>query len=173
MMRDTNANIYLIGMMGSGKSTVGRLLSDKLNREFIDTDNKIEGFMDYTISEIFESMGEQRFREMEESYFLEKSQQTGLIISTGGGIVISPKNRAVLTNSTYSFYLKARPEFLITRLKKRFKRPLLSGNQPLIQKLEAIYKSRVDFYEQCASHIIDIEPLSKIDKLNKILECLN
>ena len=160
-------------MMGSGKSTVGRLLSEKLNKEFIDTDNKIEEFMDYTISEIFESMGEQRFRKMEESYFLQKSQQFGLIISTGGGIVISPKNRAVLTNSTYSIYLKALPKFLINRLKKRYKRPLLSGNQPILQKLEDIYKSRADFYEQCASHIIDIEPLSKIDKLNKILECLN
>ena len=173
MMRDINANVYLIGMMGSGKSTVGRLLSEKLNREFIDTDDKIEEFMDYAISEIFESMGEQRFRKMEESYFLEKSQQSGLIISTGGGIVISPKNRSVLTNSTYSIYLKAHPEFLINRLKKRNKRPLLSGNQPILQKLEDIYKSRANFYEQCSNHIIDIEPLSKIDKLNKILECLN
>ena len=69
-----NSNIYLIGMMGAGKSTIGRLLSKKLKKKFIDTDDKIEKFTQLTISEIFEEFGENRFRKMEESYFVEKSQ---------------------------------------------------------------------------------------------------
>ena len=172
MNKNTHENIYLIGMMGSGKSTIGRLLCKELNRTFIDTDDKIEEFMGYTIKEIFASMGESRFREMEESYFIEKSQHSELIISTGGGIILSQKNREILQKATNVFYLKADPPFLITRLNKRYKRPLLAGNEPLLPKVEKIYNSRNQFYENCAKHIINIETLSKSEKVNKILNCL-
>ena len=172
MNKNTIKNIFLIGMMGSGKSTIGKLLAQKLNRTFIDTDDKIEEFMGYTIKEIFESMGEFRFREMEESYFIEKSQQSKLIISTGGGIILSKKNRVILQKASNVFYLKANPTFLITRFKKRQKRPLLSGDEPLLLKVEKIYKSRNQFYEKCANYIINLETLTKSEKVSEILKCL-
>ena len=109
---------------------------------------------------------------MEESYFLEKSQQQNLIIATGGGIIISQKNRYILKNAPYVFYLKAYPKFLISRLAGSQDRPLFNNNDQL-KKLEYIYKSRKIFYNECASHIINIEKLSKIEKINKIIECLN
>ena len=158
--------------MGSGKSTIGRLLCNELNRTFIDTDDKIEEFTGYTIKEIFESMGECRFREMEESYFIEKSHQSKLIISTGGGIILSKKNREILQNAPNVFYLKAEPSFLINRLKKRQKRPLLSGDEPLLPKVKKIYNSRHQLYEKCANFIIDLETLSKSEKVIEILKCL-
>ena len=73
-------------------------------------------------------MGESRFREMEESYFIEKSQHSELIVSTGGGIILSQKNRDILKKAVNVFYLKADPTFLITRLNKRFKRLFSSNN---------------------------------------------
>ena len=92
-------------MMGSGKSTIGKMLTEKINSEFIDTDQKIEEFMNMSITEIFNSFGESKFREMEESYFAEKSQTNGLIFSTGGGIILSPKNRDILKKSKFTIYL--------------------------------------------------------------------
>ena len=105
--------------MGSGKSTIGKMLADLLKLNFIDIDKKIENFMGLSIAQIFEEFGEQRFREMEESYFIEKSQLPNLIISTGGGIILSHKNRKILKSASKSIYLKASPKTLVERVKKK------------------------------------------------------
>ena len=86
-------------MMGSWKSTVGRKLAEALNLEFIDTDDAIEEVTEMKISDIFREFGEDRFREMETAFFLEKSKQTGHVFSTGGGIVLSSQNRKDLLNN--------------------------------------------------------------------------
>ena len=80
-------NIFLIGMMGSWKSTVGQKLAMNQKMKFVDTDYAIEKIMSMKISDIYDEFGEEKFREMESSYFIEKSKQTGFIFSTGGGIV--------------------------------------------------------------------------------------
>lgn len=167
------SNIYLIGMMGSGKSTIGKMLTEKINAEFIDTDQKIEEFMNMSITEIFNSFGESKFREMEESYFAEKSQTNGLIFSTGGGIILSQKNRDILKKSKFTIYLKAQPKILAKRVqKKQFKRPLLNTNIPIIDKLTEIYMERNHFYEQSSNFVIETDNLSKEEKFNEVIACL-
>ena len=169
-----HSNIYLIGMMGSGKSTIGKMLSEVLKIDFIDTDKKIENFMGLSITQIFEEFGEERFREMEESYFIEKSQLQNLIISTGGGIILSKKNREILKSSSKTIYLKASPKILVKRVKKKnYKRPLLKNNcNSILQTLNNLYEKRNKLYKESAQFIIETDHLSKTEKFNEVLECI-
>ena len=102
-----NYNIFLIGMMGSGKTTVGKKLSKKLKMNFVDTDYQIESIMSMSISQIFNEFGENRFRAMESSYFIEKSKENGIVFSTGGGIINNKKttstNGVILIDKSYFF----------------------------------------------------------------------
>ena len=91
-----NSNLFLIGMMGSWKSTVGLKLAETLDMEFVDTDDAIEEMTEMKVTKIFKEFGEDRFREMETAFFIEKAKQTGQVFSTGGGIVLGSKNRRVL-----------------------------------------------------------------------------
>ena len=93
-------NLFLIGMMGSWKSTVGRKLADVMKMEFIDTDDAIEEITEMRISDIFHEFGEEKFREMETAFFKEKSKQPGQVFSTGGGIVLDVINREILKNES-------------------------------------------------------------------------
>ena len=87
-------NLFLIGMMGSWKSTVGQKLAEAIDMEFIDTDDAIEEMTEMKITNIFNEYGEKRFREMESAFFIEKAKQEGQIFSTGGGIVLNKKKSA-------------------------------------------------------------------------------
>ena len=98
-------NLFLIGMMGSWKSTVGHQLADNMGMEFVDTDDAIEEVTDMKISDIFREFGEDRFREMETAFFIEKAKQTGQVFSTGGGIVLGPENRKILKQYGTTFFL--------------------------------------------------------------------
>ena len=99
-----NKNIFLIGMMGSWKSTVGSKLASTLDMEFIDTDDAIEEITEMKISDIFREFGEERFREMETAFFVEKAKQSGQVFSTGGGIVLSSENQKVLIENGTTFF---------------------------------------------------------------------
>ena len=90
-------------MMGSWKSTVGRKLAEALKLEFIDTDDAIEEMTEIKVTDIFREFGEDRFREMEAAFFIEKAKQSGQIFSTGGGIVLGEENRKVLQNNGICF----------------------------------------------------------------------
>ena len=100
-------NLFLIGMMGSWKSTVGRDLANTMSMEFVDTDDAIEKIMSMKINEIFNEFGEHRFREMESSYFIEKSKNKGYLFSTCGGILLNNNNRNVLSNTGITILLEA------------------------------------------------------------------
>ena len=100
-------NLFIIGMMGSWKSTVGRKLADNMGMEFVDTDDAIEEVTEMKISDIFSEFGEDRFREMETAFFIEKAKQTGQVFSTGGGIVLESENRKVLKKNGTLFFLNA------------------------------------------------------------------
>ena len=97
-------NLFLIGMMGSWKSTVGRKLAEALDMEFIDTDDAIEEMTEMKITDIFIEFGEKRFREMESAFFIEKAKQSRQIFSTGGGIVLVKKNRKILRKDGICFF---------------------------------------------------------------------
>ena len=119
-----NKNLVLIGMMGSGKSSIGKILSKKLEFEFIDTDNKIEEIEKKTISEIFNNNGEKYFRNIEEVVSLKSLQLNNKVIALGGGGYINPIIRKYTLEKCISVWLDWKNETLINRIKNSKKRPL-------------------------------------------------
>jgi len=165
-------NIFLIGMMGSWKSTVGKKLAIALNMEFVDTDDVIEEVTEMKVSDIFSEFGEVRFREMELAFFKEKSKQTGHIFSTGGGIVLQTENRNILKNDGTTFFLNASTKVLANRIHNTKKRPLLSGSNNLALRLENIWIERKKLYEDASHYTINTDMLGPSQVLDKILNIL-
>ena len=147
-------NIYLIGLMGSGKTTLGKSLAKKLNRPFIDTDQLIEQKSGVDVSLIFEFEGEMGFRERETKLLSEIALKKDQIISTGGGIILSKYNRDIIANSGIIFYLKTQPAELVMRLQNDKTRPLLKGTN-VKEKLNKLYAERSALYEMTADYVIE------------------
>ena len=166
-------NLFLIGMMGSWKSTVGRKLAEVLDMEFVDTDDVIEEMTEIKVAEIFKEFGEERFRKMEMAFFIEKAKQHGQIFSTGGGIVLEKQNRNVLQNHGICFLLDATPKTLSERIHNTTKRPLLTDSDNLEGRLQTIWQDRSAFYTDSAHHVIktdELNPQQVLDEILKILE---
>ena len=166
-------NIFLIGMMGSWKTTVGRKLAATLDMEFIDTDDAIEEMTEIKVTDIFREFGEDRFREMEAAFFIEKAKQSGQIFSTGGGIVLGEENRKVLQNNGICFFLDASSQTLAQRIHNTDKRPLLANSENLENRLKTIWQDRSELYKNSAHHVIktdELKPPEVLDKILKILE---
>ncbi len=142
---------YLIGMMGSGKSSVGKLLANKLQFSNIDIDKEIEKDERLSIKEIFEKKGENYFREIESKYLLRKRKLA--VVSCGGGIILYKKNREFLKTSGYTIYLKSSIPTLEKRLLNENSRPLLS-NDNLKETLINIYSKRKTLYTSAADTTI-------------------
>ena len=145
----------LLGFMGSGKTTIAR----KLDPDFVDMDALLEGRMGMPIARFFEEKGEAAFRQLEEEV-LADLLKTDKVISTGGGIVISPRNRALLKQNPDNIYLKADFETLYQRISadKDNQRPLFLKNSK--EELLAIFNERQDWYEEVASQIVDVSSLN-------------
>ena len=142
---------YLIGMMGSGKSSVGKLLANKLQFSNIDIDKEIEKDEKLSIKEIFEKKGENYFREIESKYLLRKRKLA--VVSCGGGIILYKKNREFLKTSGYTIYLKSSIPTLEERLLNKNNRPLLD-NDDLKETLINIYNKRKTLYTSAANTTI-------------------
>ena len=127
-METTSKNIVLVGPMGSGKTTVGRRLAHELNRDFFDTDNEIIDKTGVTIDHIFDIEGEEGFRERESKILENLCQMSNIILATGGGIVILPKNRKILKNAGLVVYLSSSVDQLLRRTAKSKTRPLLENS---------------------------------------------
>ena len=143
--------VYLIGMMGSGKSSVGKLLANKLQFSNIDIDKEIEKDEKLSIKEIFEKKGENYFREIESKYLLRKRKLA--VVSCGGGIILNKKNREFLKTSGYTIYLKSSIPTLEKRLLNENSRPLLS-NDNFKETLINIYSKRKTLYTSVANTTI-------------------
>ena len=139
-------NIALIGMMGSGKSTIGKLLSDKLNLKFIDTDEEIIKLANCSINKIFEEHGEETFRSMETIVLSKILKSDNQIIATGGGIIKKEENRELL-KQTKTLYLKADKETIFERVKNDNSRPLLNTKN-LKDTIQTILSEREHLYEK-------------------------
>ena len=166
-------NLFLIGMMGSWKTTVGRKLAATLDMEFIDTDDAIEEMTEMKVTDIFREFDEKRFREMETAFFVEKAKQSGHVFSTGGGIVLEKDNRNVLQNSGVCFFLDASRKILAQRIHNTDKRPLLADSDNLEDRLKTIWQDRSELYKNSAHHIIKtdkLKPAQVLDEILKILE---
>ena len=145
----------LLGFMGSGKTTIAR----KLDSDFVDMDALLEGRLGMPIARFFEEKGEAAFRQLEEEV-LADLLKTDKVISTGGGIVISPRNRALLKQNPDNIYLKAGFETLYQRISadEDNQRPLFLENSK--EDLAVIFKERQAWYEEVASQIVDVSSLN-------------
>ena len=165
-------NLFLIGMMGSWKSTVGYKLAEALEMEFVDMDDAIEEMTEMKVADIFREFGEKRFREMETAFFIEKSKNSGQIFSTGGGIVLEEKNRKILQNNGICFLLDTSPQTLAERIHNTTKRPLLTDNENLEDTLQTIWNNRSEFYQDCAHQVIKTDKLKPPEVMDEILRIL-
>lgn len=148
----TNANIYLVGLMGAGKTTVGRQLAKRLHRRFLDSDHEIEARTGVRIPVIFEIEGEVGFRKRETQVLAELATATGLVLATGGGAILAPENRRCLRESGLVIYLSATPEVLYERTRHDRNRPLLHVDDPQA-RLRALYVERDPLY-RAAAHLV-------------------
>jgi shikimate kinase len=164
-------NIYLIGFMGTGKSTVGKILAEEFNLSFVDTDKMIEGMTGKKISEIFEDSSEEEFRRLETDVLREITEGKGRVVSTGGGIVVTRGNLELMKNSGLVFTLIADANTIHERLKKDDTcRPLLEVDEPL-DEIKRLLFERAAFYIN-AHHIIetsDITPREAADQIIAII----
>ena len=133
-------NLYLVGMMGAGKTTVGRSLARRLKLRFFDSDQEIEG--------------EPGFRAREAQAIAELSVLDGIVLATGGGAVLARENRALLSERGTVVYLRATPEHLYERVRQDRNRPLLAGDDPL-GRLRELYRERDPLYREVADVVID------------------
>ncbi|MDR0533688.1 MAG: shikimate kinase [Verrucomicrobiales bacterium] len=147
-MESSKQHLILIGLMGSGKSSVGRHLSALTGLPYLDTDWMVESQMRKPITEIFSQFGESRFRELEHEMVCKAtSEPEPAIVSTGGGAVISPANREILWKRGLVVYLQADAELLFERTSRDQNRPLLHTENPKARIAELL-EARAPFYEQ-------------------------
>ncbi len=147
-------NLYLVGMMGAGKSTVGRLLARRLKLRFVDADQEIESRCGVKIPVIFEIEGEAGFRAREAQVLAALAALDGIVLATGGGVVLLEENRRLLAARGTVVYLCATPEHLYERVRQDRNRPLLAIGDPLA-RLRELYAARDPLYRSIADQVID------------------
>jgi shikimate kinase len=161
-------NIFIVGLMGAGKTTVGRLLAAELGRSFHDTDHEIERRTGVKIALIFEIEGEAGFRAREAQVVDQLTQLSNVVLATGGGVVLSAENRVRLASRGVVVYLHGQPKDLWHRTRHDKSRPLLQGADPL-EKLSALYRERDPLYREIADIVVDTGRQSARILLTKLL----
>lgn len=172
MRNDMNLkhNVILIGFMGSGKTTIGIRLAERLSYQFCDTDQMLESKAGDTINHIFNVHGEEYFRNMETQLLRTiSSDLKKSVLSTGGGLPLREQNTKLLKEIGYVVFLKATKETTLNRLMGDTTRPLLNGDE-LEQKVERLLKIRTPIYEDAAHKIIATDDRSVDDIVNLIME---
>ena len=160
--------LSLVGLPGSGKSTVGRQIARRLSLPFLDSDHVIEQRLGCSIREFFDREGEDRFRDLESTVLDELTQGSEGILSTGGGSVLRPLNRAHLHQRTRVVYLRSHPDELFRRLRNDRSRPLLQVADPL-QRLRDLFAVRDPLYRETAHFVIETGRPSVATLVNMIL----
>jgi len=166
-----NQNIFLIGLMGAGKTTIGRQIANELSLEFFDSDHEIENRTGVTVTHIFDIEGEAGFRKRETAMLDELTQKKGIVLATGGGAILKPENRQFLMSRGTTIYLYANIDTLLERTAKDRNRPLLQTEDPKA-KLEELLEIRDPLYRETADIIIDTGKDSIRLALKDILEKL-
>ena len=160
--------ISLVGLPGSGKSTVGRQLSRRLQLPFVDSDHAIEDLLGCSIREYFEREGEARFRDVEEEVIRDLTRSHQGVLSTGGGSVLRSANRQCLREGGYVVYLKSTPDELFRRLRHDVNRPLLQVADPLT-RLRDLFAARDPLYRETAHFVIETGRPSMGSLVNMII----
>jgi len=166
-MATINDNIFFVGLMGAGKTTIGKLLAKKLKKTFYDTDHEIEKKLGVKVSVIFELEGEEGFRKRETQMIDELTNKKDIILATGGGAVLSEKNRRLLKERGKVIYLNAKPQHLAKRMAFDKDRPLLQqGN--MLDTLNNLYRERHPLYLGVSSFVVDTGQQKTQTIINKI-----
>lgn len=147
-------NFFLVGLMGAGKTTIGRSLARLTDKVFYDSDHEIESRTGVRVPIIFEIEGEAGFRQRETETIRELTGLRGIVLATGGGAVLNPENRRELASNGYVIYLRASPEELYQRTRLDKNRPLLQTADPRA-RLQALYAERDPLYREVADLIVD------------------
>lgn len=170
----TGGNVYLTGLSGSGKSTVGPLLARRLGWAFVDTDDVIEASTGMAVTEIFNALGEAAFRERETEMIRHVTTMfRELVVSLGGGAVLSGTNRSLLHESGTVVYLKATPNRIAARLGEgAASRPLLQSDSDLAGRLRALLTERAPFYEE-ANLTVETDGLDAAAIADRILAAVS
>ena len=164
---NSNKNLVFLGMMGSGKSSIGVLVSKKLNIPFIDIDNLIEEQTGMTVTEIFEKNGEDYFRDLEEKITIKSLKHKNIVVSLGGGGFVNSKIRKDILTNHFSFWLNWDDLILIKRIKGSKKRPLASKSTK--QEIKAIINKRKKIYSK-ADFKINCNKLTKSEIVKTIIK---
>jgi shikimate kinase len=169
---ESRKNIILTGFMGTGKTTVGKLLAKQLGYEFMDTDELIEARQGRTIPQIFRESGEVAFRQMEADLAQELAGREGLVIATGGRLMLDPVNAAALSRQGWVFCLVANVEEILRRLTKdkQQHRPLLAGADPG-ERIVALLRQREEAYRRFPQVMTDDKrPLEVVQELMELID---
>lgn len=167
----TPSNIYLIGPMGAGKSTVGRHLARMLDKRFLDCDRELEERTGARIAIIFELEGEPGFRKRERALLEELSDEEGLVLATGGGVVLDRANRELLSRRGFNVYLNAPLDLLVSRTSRDRQRPLLQ-TEDRAARIKALVDERDPLYREVADMIVTSDKRSAKHVAREILRQL-
>ncbi len=165
---EAHANVFFVGLMGAGKTTVGRAVARRLGRPFFDSDHEIEARTGTRVPVIFDIEGEAGFREREAQVIADLSQQQGIVLATGGGAILREDNRALLHQRGLVIYLRANPHDLWLRTRRDRNRPLLQTEDPKA-RLEALFEIRDPLYRECAHFIVETGRPSVNGLVNMVL----
>jgi shikimate kinase len=150
----TTRNLFLIGLMGAGKTTVGRALAKRLGKTFHDSDREVEARTGVRVAHIFEIEGEEGFRRRESETLERLTALDDIVLATGGGAVLDPANRERLSGRGFVIYLHAHPKELWLRTRYDKSRPLLQNGDPR-QQLEQLYAARDPLYREVADAVVE------------------
>ncbi len=164
--------IALVGLMGVGKSTVGRRLAQRLGLAFVDGDEAIESAARMTVSDIFAQLGEAEFRAGEARVMRRLLEGPPIVLATGGGAVLNPDTRALMKERATSVWLRADLRVVASRVQRRDTRPLLRGKDPL-QALTAMAEVRYPVYEATADVTVDVGAGAHAQAVDAIVAALN
>lgn len=163
--------IFLVGMMGAGKTTIGRGLARMLDREFLDLDHEIEARCGVRVSHIFDIEGESGFRRREQAVLDDCTVRPDIVLATGGGAVLAPENRERLKSRGVVVYLRATPEELYRRVARDRSRPLLQTPDPL-ERIRELVALREPMYEEVADLVVETGHLPVAQVVKALLPLL-
>ena len=164
-------NIYLVGPMGAGKTTIGRHLAELLGRDFMDSDHEIEARTGANIPWIFEKEGELGFRLREKNVIADLTNKKNVVLATGGGAITQPENRQHLHNRGITIYLRTSVDIQLLRTHRDRNRPLLQVDNPE-QKLKSLLAERDPLYREVAHFVVETHQGSARDLAQKILQLI-
>ena len=171
-METNKKNIFLIGFMGCGKSTMAKLLAEKMGMTLVEMDETIEKEEGRTINEIFATDGENYFRDVESQLIVRIADEGGMVVSCGGGAILREENVENMKKNGMVIYFSATPETIYQRVKNSTNRPLLNGNMN-VEYITQLMEKRISKYENAADKIIIVDGKEKPQVLEEMLELID